>query len=225
MSARLQRLGAVAVAVAAVLLSSCSGAKRSTIDMRPTYSEGDPPRAFAMITQVRDARRFEERPLDPSVPSLWDAEELKNPAITSRAIARKRDGWGMALGDVLLPEGRTVEQVVREAVTKALREKGYAVVDERSADREQALPLEVTIQQFWSWASPGIPLMSAEFEGILVMRSSALLNNEEELVRGHARIRAFGIGDGQWLIVMRQGLDDLALRVRGRIRDPEAIKR
>jgi len=193
--------------------------------MRPTYSEGDPPRAFAMITQVRDARRFEERPLDPSVPSLWDAEELKNPAITSRAIARKRDGWGMALGDVLLPEGRTVEQVVREAVTKALREKGYAVVDERSADREQALPLEVTIQQFWSWASPGIPLMSAEFEGILVMRSSALLNNEEELVRGHARIRAFGIGDGQWLIVMRQGLDDLALRVRGRIRDPEAIKR
>ena len=35
---------------------------------------------------------------------------------------------GISRAEILLPEGRTVEQIVREAAAKALAEKGYAVV-------------------------------------------------------------------------------------------------
>src|ERR1043165_6603595 len=56
--------------------------------------------------EVEDARQFQLKPTDPSVPSLGDAEELKDPGITQRAVGRKRNTYGMALGDVVLPEGR-----------------------------------------------------------------------------------------------------------------------
>ncbi|MGE5714119.1 MAG: hypothetical protein ACM32F_09610, partial [Betaproteobacteria bacterium] len=105
-------------------------------------------KGFAKITEVRDIRRFEAAPKDPSTPSLENAQELKNTAITSRAIARKRGGYGMAFANVLLPEGRTVELVVREAVVKALNEQGYQVVDARSPQYEKALPMQVDIDQF-----------------------------------------------------------------------------
>jgi hypothetical protein len=62
----------------------------------------------------------------------------------------------MAFAEILLPEGRTVEQIVREAATKALAEKGYAVVAEESPEFAQALPVNIEIQQFWSWFTPGV---------------------------------------------------------------------
>ena len=53
------------------------------------------------------------------------------------------------MGDVLLPDGRNVETLVRESVTRALRESGYVVLEagelpkmcaavSRSYDREAA---------------------------------------------------------------------------------------
>jgi hypothetical protein len=39
-------------------------------------------------------------------------------------VARKRNGWGKVLGDILLPEGRTVSDLVEEVVAKAFIESG-----------------------------------------------------------------------------------------------------
>jgi hypothetical protein len=49
---------------------------------------------------VTDQRTFEARPRDASIPSLKEEADLTNRAITVRAIARKRGGFGMALGDI-----------------------------------------------------------------------------------------------------------------------------
>jgi hypothetical protein len=46
---------------------------------------------------------------------------------------------------------------VREAVTKAPAEQGYAVVDTKSPEFNKALPLQVDIDQFWAWFSLGSP--------------------------------------------------------------------
>ena len=45
-----------------------------------------------------------------------------------RAIARKSGGFGNRMGDIVLPEGRTVEHLAEEALTKAFRAGGYRVV-------------------------------------------------------------------------------------------------
>jgi hypothetical protein len=203
---------AIAAGVAALLLSGCA-VTRSTIDIAAPPAQAGPTSAYATITMVRDARRFEANPRAPSTPSLQDPEEIKNPAITSRAVARKRGGLGAALADILLPEGRTVEQVVREAATTALREQGYAVVDERSPDRARAVPVELIVQQFWSWFSPGFAAISVEFEGIVRMRSDLLVAAPTDLVRGYARIQALAATDEEWSKAMHQGVTDLTAKM------------
>src|SRR4051812_33678497 len=62
------------------------------------------------IVKVEDTRSFEIKPGTPSTPSLMD-DNLNDGAIRSRAIARKRNGYGMALGDILVPEGQTIAQL------------------------------------------------------------------------------------------------------------------
>jgi hypothetical protein len=102
------------------------------------------------IGKVVDARRFEASPREPSTPSL--GSEGGGDATRARAIGRKRNTYGMALGDVLLEPGQTVAGVVREHFVVALRDAGYRVVD---AGTGGVPVIDVDIQQFWSWVTPG----------------------------------------------------------------------
>ena len=56
------------------------------------------------------------------------------------------------MGDILLPEGRTVADLLKEALIKAFRESGYKVVTAQT----DAKPLEVDVRAFWAWFSPGL---------------------------------------------------------------------
>ena len=201
----------------ACLMSGCA-VVRSTIDVPVGQPEPVPAKAFVKLTGIKDVRKFEAAPSDPSVPSLQNPEEIKDPAITSRAIARKRGGFGAALADILLPEGRTVEQVVREATTKAVNEKGYSVVDERSPDYGKALPLQIDIKQFWAWFTPGFVQVSVEFEGILLVRGEALTGRKEEPVRGYAILKGLAATDREWQEVMQMGIADLVANLKAKIR-------
>jgi hypothetical protein len=163
------------------------------------------------------------------MPSLQNPGEVNSGAITSRAIGRQRGGEGKALGNVLLPDGRTVELVVREAVTKALAELGYAVVDVRSPQFEKAFPMQVDIEQFWTWFTPR-PLLflgggSVEFRGVLVLKAEALTGRKEVVASGYA------IGKGvappeaglpstesEWRNVVVAGVDDLVTNLKAMIR-------
>ena len=170
------------LAVLMVLVSGCA-ATRSTLDVTVPRAEVPPGQAHIRITEVTDRRRFEANPRHPSVPSLENPQELNDRGITSRAIARKRNTYGKALADILLPEGRTVAQLVREAVTTAFRETGYLVVEDKSPEYAKALSVSVDVRQFWSWFTPGFWTIAMEFESIVVVKSDALLISQEETVR------------------------------------------
>lgn len=211
-----------AALMCAGLLGGCA-ATRSTFDVQVaplTAQAPAPATAFVKITEVRDLRQFEAAPRSPSTPSLQDPKEIQNPAITSRAIARKRGGYGNALADILLPEGRTVQQLVREGVTKALIQKGYSVVDEKSPEHANALPLQVDIQQFWAWFTPGFWQISLEFEGILMLRSEALIGDQADRVRGYAILKGMAATDTEWKQVMTLGMADLETQIKAVVKPP-----
>ena len=82
-----------------------------------------------VIDAVKDERRFEESPGDPSVPSLKPGDEYKLGAEErKRAIARKRNGWGKAMGDILLENGETVETLTHDLVADGFARHGYQVL-------------------------------------------------------------------------------------------------
>ena len=78
-------------------------------------------------------------------------DQIGNDAIRARAYGRKRNSYGMALGDVMLPEGQTVAGMTQAVVTRSLRESGYRVVDRNDADYAQAKPLTVRVNKLWVW--------------------------------------------------------------------------
>lgn len=107
------------------------------------------------IRSVKDQRVFENDPRDPAIPSLGfggiDQVSLEE---RKRAIARKRNSYGKALGDVFLENGNTVELLVSDMLKSVLRELGYTIVD-RNQVRSDTLVMDVTIEKFWAWFTPG----------------------------------------------------------------------
>jgi len=205
-------------ALAFVSLFSGCATTTSTVDVQHAQAPAVAAKEFAKITEVRDIRRFEAAPKEPSTPSLENAQELKNAAITSRAIARKRGGYGMAFANVLLPEGRTVELVVREAVAKALIEQGYEVVDAKSPQYEKALPMQVDIDQFWAWFTPGFWQVTVEFRGLLLVKAEGLTGRKEDIVRGNAEVKGMAVTDSEWKEVVVAGVNDLTKNLKAVIK-------
>ena len=208
---------AISALAFASLFSGCA-TTTSTVDVQHAQAPAVAAKEFAKITEVRDIRRFEAAPKEPSTPSLENAQELKNAAITSRAIARKRGGYGMAFANVLLPEGRTVELVVREAVAKALIEQGYEVVDAKSPQYEKALPMQVDIDQFWAWFTPGFWQVTVEFRGLLLVKAEGLTGRKEDIVRGNAEVKGMAVTDSEWKEVVVAGVNDLTKNLKAVIK-------
>lgn len=83
-----------------------------------TASRHSGSRSAGYISAV-DERVFQIDPRSADIPSLKNDEEVNDASITQRAIGRKRNGFGKGLGDVVLPSGRTVSQLVGNAVATA----------------------------------------------------------------------------------------------------------
>ena len=93
------------------------------------------------IAEVRDTRST-------GVGAL-EERKSRDPNIAARAYGTK--GVGLTTGTIVLPEGRTVAQVVEEAVAEGFRRAGYVVLDEGDQGIEEALPVNVDIHEFWTW--------------------------------------------------------------------------
>ena len=163
------------------------------------------------------------KPLNPSIPSLKDGQ-IDNPAITSRAIARKRSGYGKAMGDILLPEGDTVEQLVGTALTRGLRGAGYRVLLQGQEGYEQAAPLEADIRRFWTWISPGLWAFHLEFEAQVQVTGPVEPFVRREEYRGYVRLATQAATTHAWLNTVNKGLEsldnDIQTRLRGRAAPP-----
>jgi len=155
------------------------------------------------ITSIEDGRVFEHKPRDPSTPSVRGDLASMTPAQLETLIGRQRNGYGGAMGDVALPEGKTVPGKVQELLTQGLEGRGYTIVD---SDHE--LDLAVEIKRFWSWGTPG--LFSISFEAVIETALTFIRASDELTleVAGYGLNRGQVGSDANWALAYERAYTD-----------------
>lgn len=158
------------------------------------------------IRSVKDARVFEDNPRDPSIPSLKGGMSKNPEELRNRAIARKRNGYGKALGDIVLPEDRNVELIVRDLLRSSFAGLGYRIADD---DKEPGtVVVDASVEKFWSWFTPGFWTISVEAE---ILTNVAIQKNgkaDQAAIKGYAGIKGQAASTSSWKKVYRAAMDE-----------------
>jgi len=207
------------VVVAVLMVSGCA-VTRSEMDVSAVPVENPVDGAEVTFVRLADARDFQLEPGDPSTPSLKNGE-IDDESITSRAIARKRNSYGQALGDIVLPEGKSVSHVVENRLSRGFAEKGYRVVKEGQEGYNQAVPLEVTIEKFWGWFTPGFVTIDLEFEMLVRVVGPLAGLRQGKTFEGGAKESFAAAVEDNWRKVMNAALDNLDKDIDRKLPAPE----
>lgn len=159
-----------------------------------------------VIRSVKDERVFEQEPGNPSTPSLgFEGANKASAELKLRAIARKRNGFGKALGDVMLEGNQTVESVVRDNLAASFEQAGYRVKSS-GADYPSALIVDVRIKRFWAWMKPGFwsLTLSADIVTDLVLSG----NVTPTTISVHAEDGRQLVTDSAWMEIIDAALTD-----------------
>jgi hypothetical protein len=138
------------LAVIATLQSGCVVGRRTLSLSVPELPPPSASRGDVAVVSVLDRRAFENKPSEPSTPSIDGDVNTLSAAQKASMIGRQRNGFGRAIGDISLPGGQSVPQVVRRLVEEALKHRGYRVTSSASG-----ATASVAINEFWAWMSPG----------------------------------------------------------------------
>jgi hypothetical protein len=199
--------------VALALLGGCAST-RGHVDLKVPSVQNPATGRAVRIGPVTDRRIFQVDSPDPSAPSL-KRNEIGDASVTSRAYARKRESGGELSGDVLLPPGRTIVQLVEEVMTRAFREAGYRVLGPSDDGYAAATPIGVEINRFWAF----VPTLKT---GVMVMQFQADLRLTGGLpslgpgmsVQGAASQESAAPRTRVWRALMAAGLDNLINNTR-----------
>lgn len=203
----------VCVLVACVVLAGCA-TSRSEIVLKPPVQATAASKSSgrtAVIRSVKDERVFEQAPNEPSVPSLgFEGASKATAEIKARAVGRKRNTYGKALGDILLKEGQTVEGVVRENLVAALTQAGYQVTSD-DASGGTALLIDVHIRWFWAWAQPGFWAIKLNTNISTDLDLSG--SSSPTTITVHAEDSRQVATEGAWMEIIAKALSDYRTQV------------
>jgi hypothetical protein len=146
--------GRIAVYGLAVSVFAGCAVGRGTVDVPMPQGTNPATGKYVRIDSVQDKRTFTVSPPQADMASL-DPDQDNSDASKARAIGRKRNTYGKALGDVVLPEGKTVSGLVEGAVATGFQEAGYVVVKQGDPNFAAAAPVSAEVIDFWAWFQPG----------------------------------------------------------------------
>lgn len=194
-------------ALLAASLSACAaGHSEIQLTQASPVATANPQGVPVKIVTVKDARYFDPSPPNPETPSLAQ-EDFNNQSLRDRAIGRKRNGYGMAMGDVVLPEGTTVAGVVKTAVSNGFAAAGYRIVEPGQAGYDQATPVELRIKQFWCWFSPGFWEVKVSNVAEVDISGAPKPAADRLTVRGGASEGTMAATESRWQEIASKGLD------------------
>lgn len=202
------RLDRLAVhALLAITLLACGGCVvgRRNIDLEvPTAAKlVDGSKGSVSIVSVVDQRKFENKPDDPSTPSIDGDVTTMTAADQAKMIGRQRNGYGKAMGDIALANEQTVDGEMRLLLTEAFKRRGYSVTDAPSNNKA-----EVVIDKFWAWFTPGF--WSVDFEANVSANMKVSLNGRSSqfTVEGHGKNSGQVASDANWKEAYSRAFDD-----------------
>ena len=173
----------------------------------------------ALIRTVKDERTFEQAPKQPSTPSLgFEGAAQATAEAKLRAIGRKRNTYGMALGDVFLQEGQTVESVIRENLASALRDAGYNVRNDGTGDPAY-LVIDVHIKKFWAWMNPGFWAITVNTDIATDLTLSTTSNSIPIVV--HVQDARQFVTDSAWLETVDMALKEYRKDATPKLSNPK----
>lgn len=199
------------------LISTGCAVGRSVVSIPVNKVENPAQGVTVVIADVTDNRQFVATPAEPSTPSLKDGA-ITDKAITSRAFARKRNTYGMYMGDILLPEGESVSTLVKQGLTNALRSKGYRVQEAGPNAPADALTLKVDIKRYWCWMEPGMWYLTSNFQGELEMKGPIFKSGDKETVEAKTDKGHQIITDNDWMLTAQGGLEALMVKVTEKLK-------
>jgi hypothetical protein len=207
-----------AIVLSVLWLGGCA-TSRSVLDIPvPVADKVAPSDGKAVyINSTRDKRVFEANPSSPNIPSL-DPGESQGGDVALRAVGRKRNTFGKALGDILLKEGQTVETLTAAAIREAFVEKGYRVIDSKDRAGDGAYVVDAEITKFWSWMNPGFAAiaLSTEISTTISIKSPTGTDRQNVSVKASDNYQT-GMEDN-WIEVMKKALrsyiDDLKNKLK-----------
>lgn len=199
-------LSIAAVFISVLFLNGCA-TSRSVIDVPMPVSVKTPKSngKEIYINSVTDKRLFEINPSEPSIPSL-DPSEEQGDNVKLRAIARKRNTYGKGLGDIILPEGKTVVLLIDTAIRQAFVENGYKVINSKELITNNTYVVDAQINKLWSWMNPGFFALTLSTE----IHTEIAIKNNGELDKKIIAVKAsdtFQTGsESNWVEVMQSAL-------------------
>lgn len=168
-----------------------------------------------LIRSVSDNREFQDNPASPDIPLLgFGGIQQVSKEIKSRAIARKRNTYGKALGDILLEEGQTVEMVIYEELKNSLYALGYAVVDNKAEATQDTIIMDVSIDKFWAWFSPGFWAITIKGEIATTIDVFMPGRNEKKIIYASAINKGQVASEANWKKVYRMVLEDYVTKAK-----------
>jgi len=189
-----------------LIFSGCA-TNRSVLTITPPQSSPSMKAdKAAFIKSITDNRSFMDKPPTPDIPSLGQGGIEKNdPALIQRAVGRKRNGFGKAIGDVFLAEGTSVQTMVRGSLETALTDLGYTVYPEGANYPPDAIVLDVAINKYWSWIDMGFWSIGIEAEIDTDVRISSTAQTTRSIY-ARASERVMAATESAWQRVLEKVL-------------------
>ena len=147
----------------------------------------------------------ETNPSTPDIPSL-DPDRLQTDDIKARAIGRKRNGFGKALGDILLHEDQSITQAIKDTSQQAFREMGYKIITSEKDITNNTYIVDIEVNKFWSWINFGFwaVTLSTEISTNITLQEPSGFDNKLIYVKASDTFQTGG--GSNWIEVMNLGL-------------------
>lgn len=164
----------------------------------------------AVIKIIEDKRVFEEKPKQANIPSLKGGLHKATASDKAKAIARKRNGYGKAMGDIFLRD-ETVVSVFEKRIESALSHSGYTVVPAAQVQKPD-LVLTVKVDKFWSWMQPGFSYVTLNTE---IETEIYDANSGKPPIRTYTKISKPTVmaTGSRWIVTMNEALNDYESRL------------
>ncbi|WP_322028386.1 flagellar biosynthesis protein [Paraburkholderia sp. J76] len=198
--------------VAFSILAGCA-VGRTTVDVSSPQGTNPTTGKYVRIAPAEDKRTFAVAPPKADIASL-DPSEDSSDASKARAIGRKRNSYGKALGDVVLPEGKTVSGLVENALERGFQEAGYIVVRQGDPNFAAAAPVTAEIIDFWAWFQPGFWSVTTNQKSELQLSGDVGALHGEQTVKTHVSESKQVVTSSDWQEIVEKGLSAITLETK-----------